>query len=300
EIAQNGLEALELFENSPKDTYDLILMDVQMPEMDGYEAARHIRKLDGDIPIIAMTARTLVDEKQRCFEAGMNDHISKPIDVDEFFATIANWVGGYHEGTKEISAGQGLYAAGIDIKEGLRRAGGNMGLYMDLLYKFAQGLEGQMEGIHQAILIGDFQRAEEINHSLKGSAGNIGAIGILNAAVLLEEWLRSPGAESAPSLLHEMEDILKKTAASILESPQIKKYMGGTSYSEAIRDERQVKHFLRLLSDSDMRALEYFKRFSDELKNRMGEESYQILEGLMSEFRFLEAAEILEQEFMGG
>ncbi|HOO28269.1 MAG TPA: response regulator, partial [Lachnospiraceae bacterium] len=89
EIAQNGLEAVHKVENMPAEApYHLILMDLQMPKMDGFEATRQIRKKNIQIPIIAMTARTLLEEQKECYKAGMNDHISKPIDIDLLFQTI--------------------------------------------------------------------------------------------------------------------------------------------------------------------------------------------------------------------
>jgi PAS domain S-box-containing protein len=92
DTAENGLEAVRLFESGPEDAYHLVLMDLHMPRMDGFEAARRIRALSGDVPIIAMTAKTLDEDKERCFEAGINDHIPKPIDVDHLFSTLSQWL----------------------------------------------------------------------------------------------------------------------------------------------------------------------------------------------------------------
>jgi CheY-like chemotaxis protein len=86
DCAENGLEAVELFSKSP-DSYDMIFMDIQMPEMDGYEATRNIRALDNehalDIPIIAMTANVFREDVEKCIASGMNDHIGKPLDFDD-------------------------------------------------------------------------------------------------------------------------------------------------------------------------------------------------------------------------
>ena len=95
DCAVNGSEAVAMFEKSP-DAYDLILMDVQMPEMDGYEATRRIRALPNEraklIPIIAMTANVFREDVERCLAAGMNNHIGKPLDINEFFGALRRYL----------------------------------------------------------------------------------------------------------------------------------------------------------------------------------------------------------------
>ena len=102
DTAENGLEAVRLFESATENAYHLVLMDLHMPRMDGFEAARRIRGLSGDVPIIAMTAKTLDEDKERCFEAGINDHIPKPIDVDHLFATLSKWLRPQREKPQKI------------------------------------------------------------------------------------------------------------------------------------------------------------------------------------------------------
>jgi CheY-like chemotaxis protein len=90
-IADNGKEAVDRMNGILEGKYDLILMDLQMPEMDGFEATKEIRKINPDIPIIAMTARTMLEERDKCYQAGMNDHVAKPIDPQMLFVTIKKW-----------------------------------------------------------------------------------------------------------------------------------------------------------------------------------------------------------------
>ncbi len=91
ECAENGEEAVRMYRESP-DRYDLILMDVQMPKLDGYEASRLIREMDGDVPIIAMTANVFKEDVETCLASGMNDHIGKPLDVDEMLDKLGRWL----------------------------------------------------------------------------------------------------------------------------------------------------------------------------------------------------------------
>ena len=97
ESAENGAEAVELLKRSGPGHFDLILMDVQMPEMDGYEATRTIRALEdkklADIPILAMTANAFEEDKREALQSGMNGHIAKPIDIDKLFATLDEGLG---------------------------------------------------------------------------------------------------------------------------------------------------------------------------------------------------------------
>ena len=154
EMAENGREAVVkvVHENRP---YDLILMDVQMPEMDGYQATAAIRRdaRHAQLPIIAMTAHAMVEERQRCLEAGMVDHISKPIDPQVMFETIRRWL------PKHLIFGQTRQEPptaemdqsgvspipplpGVNVADGLKRLGGNLKRYRDLLIRFAERYEG--------------------------------------------------------------------------------------------------------------------------------------------------------------
>ena len=141
-VANNGREAVDAV---GKAEYDLVLMDIQMPEMDGFQATAEIRK-DArfrDLPILAMTTQALVGDREKSLAAGMNDHVTKPIDPDQLFATLAKWLG--NSKTKPPRAGAPLVdeegrlpsdLAGISVASGLRKAAGNERLYRNLLLKF--------------------------------------------------------------------------------------------------------------------------------------------------------------------
>jgi len=204
-LASNGSEAVRvLTEGDQPPPFDVVFMDVQMPEMDGFTATRlvraqpHLQKL----PIIAMTAHVMADEVQRCFEAGMNDHVGKPIDPEAFFATLARWTRA-HPGeppnlpSRAASARDEIILpglAGVDVAAGLERTAGNKRLYRDLLVQFADRHESTGNRIKEAIESGDHNQAERLAHSLKGVAGNLGINQIFVLAGNLERAISESDA----------------------------------------------------------------------------------------------------------
>ena len=221
EIANNGKEAVEAVTNTP---YDIVLMDIQMPVMGGYEATKHIRSIDQykDLPIIAMTAHAMQGAREECLEAGMNDYISKPIDPDSLLLTIQKWMrpgaaidrapnepaaknpDKYEE---TISLPQGL--SGIDIEAGLKRLNGNRKLYKKLLFDFAGSYSSIYDDISRALKQDDTGLALRLVHTLKGVAGNISALEIQTIAVDLEKALTRNSARETERLLLNLDKTVK-------------------------------------------------------------------------------------------
>src|SRR6185295_6329123 len=156
------------------------------------------------LPIIAMTAHATIEERRRCLDAGMNDHIAKPIDPDNLFETVARFYSPAQKGAPAdgpADRGQlqrpqgrdsdGLPAlAGLDTKDGLSRVGGNRTLYLKLLRQFVEQQGRAVEQIAEALARGDVALAERIAHSLKGVAANLGATQVPSAAGALEKLIR--------------------------------------------------------------------------------------------------------------
>jgi CheY-like chemotaxis protein len=200
-IANNGLEVVEALMAEPEIvSCDAILMDIQMPEMDGYEAARRIRKMPRHAvtPIIAMTAHAMAEDRNEAAAAGMNDHIAKPITPKDLFQTIRRW-------TKSVSPekiglpglGKDLPAGfpaipGVDVQEGLGRLVGNAQTYLGLLKKFPMTQEGELRKIGQAIADKDLEQTQALIHRLKGLAGNLSLTDLFQAAAALEKALHVP------------------------------------------------------------------------------------------------------------
>jgi two-component system, sensor histidine kinase and response regulator len=199
-VAGNGREALEQLRQSP---FDLVLMDLQMPVMDGLSATRAIREQrEWDrLPVIAMTAEAMAGDREKCLAVGMNDYISKPIDPAQMFATIVRWArpagAGGEEAVPAVPAPAPVAAAqaaslpplvGIDQAAGLTVTQGDVDLYRRLLRKFRDGQRGFAEAFRRALEdAADPQAAIRAAHSLKGVAANIGAQGVRQAAAALEE-----------------------------------------------------------------------------------------------------------------
>src|SRR5262249_9449068 len=157
--------------------------DLQMPELDGISATQAIRAEDRfkDLPIIAMTAHAMVEERERCFAAGMNDHVTKPIEPDVLYHALARWyarrpaAAAPVRAAKRPPAGDGELpqVAGVDTASGLKRVAGNLALYRNLLGKFVEGQAGVPDAVRKALREGDRSLAERLSHTLKGVSGNI-------------------------------------------------------------------------------------------------------------------------------
>ncbi|HED16048.1 MAG TPA: response regulator [Gammaproteobacteria bacterium] len=197
-IANHGQEALDML---AKETFDGVLMDMQMPVMDGITATVEIRKLSQykELPIIAMTANAMAGDRDRCLAAGMNDHVVKPIDIKELFVVLGKWVK-VPEQQRQDFVPQSQTARpevtlpelpGIDTKTGLARVGNNSKLYRNILIKFRDSQADALEQIKQALADGDRQTAERLAHTLKGVCGNVGADKLEKAARELEAAIKT-------------------------------------------------------------------------------------------------------------
>jgi signal transduction histidine kinase/CheY-like chemotaxis protein len=252
-LANNGQEAVHAVQQNQ---YDAVLMDIQMPVMDGYEATRKIRewqlkaqsskqktekklktqssKLKGNeseepsassfqlsarakrVPIIAMTAHAMAGDREKSLEAGMIDHVAKPIDPDQLFTTLQKWVHPLsNQGTGPSAAiessgnGKGTVSQdtlsaeqvktdddltetlqGFDIEQGLKRMQGNRKLYRKLLLDFASNYGNAADEIHQALTADDINQVYSLVHNIKGLAGNLSATGLQNAATAMDSSVK--------------------------------------------------------------------------------------------------------------
>jgi len=202
-IANNGREAVETLFAAPA-AHDLVLMDLQMPEMSGYQATAKIRA-DARfrrLPIIAMTAHATMEEKKACLDAGMNDHVSKPIDPVALFETVGRFYtpSSSERAVAEAPARDGEselpVVEGLDASAGLARVGGNRKLYSKLLRQFCAEQAAAPAQVATQVKAGDREAAERVAHTVKGVAANLGASAVQHAASELEKALRGDADET--------------------------------------------------------------------------------------------------------
>ncbi|MBF0357524.1 MAG: response regulator [Magnetococcales bacterium] len=193
ELANNGQQALDkLAEKS----YDAILMDVQMPVMDGMEATKHIRRQPqhNNTPIIAMTAHAMAEDKRKCLQAGMDEHLTKPIRPERLYGVLAHWLGDVKPAKPlaiECSDTTELpEIAGLDIADGLERVVGNRRLYRKLLIRFREDNANDVEKVSNALSAGDYATAASLVHGIKGVSSNIGAKTLHLKAEVLEKTIK--------------------------------------------------------------------------------------------------------------
>ncbi|WP_081413141.1 PAS domain S-box protein [Chitinilyticum aquatile] len=228
--AANGQEALDVLARDPH--FDGVLMDCQMPVMDGYEATRALRAQPqfAGLPIIAMTANAMAGDREKVLDAGMQDHIAKPLNVDSMFATIVRWVRPAHGAAADVAPAAARAASlatpqtvlpdlpGIDVAAGLETTMNNTHLYSRLLLKFrdTQGAFAQLFAAASAEA--DPSAPARAAHTLKGTAGNIGARALQAAAARLEQVCAN-GGDSAmvgaalEKVLAELEPVMAGLAA---------------------------------------------------------------------------------------
>jgi two-component system sensor histidine kinase/response regulator len=224
EVAGNGRVALDKLMTGGPRRYGLIFMDVQMPEMDGHEATRLIRAdaRFAQLPILAMTAHALVEERERCFAAGMNGHLAKPINPAELYAAISRWcpqcvvreaIG--KSPVRPEGEESSLVIEGIDVQDGLARTLGNREFFLQMLGRFRDTQRDTVADIRNA-LQQDREQAERLAHSLKGVAGLLGAGAVFERSSQLETAIRHGASESdLVPLLNALDEAMSALHAAI-------------------------------------------------------------------------------------
>ncbi|MCF6345466.1 MAG: response regulator [Thiomicrorhabdus sp.] len=273
DIAENGQVALDLLEANP-DKYSVVLMDIQMPVMDGYEATKQIRQQPRfqSLPVIAMTANVMVEDKARADEVGMVDYIAKPIDVKELFRVLGKWISvASTNHSHRISVSNVLDVQstvntipsleGVNTELGLKRVGGDQALYLKILTKFREGQSHVLDEVQQALHKADRDKAKRIVHTLKGLAGSIGAEALQQDALALEQAIQ---AESEPSLLL---DALRIQLNKVLGALAVLDTLESTSpASFPALSEEEIKalmtRLISLLEEDDADAIEVLETLS--------------------------------------
>ena len=213
-VADNGRIAVDM---ATAASYDVVLMDMQMPEMDGLEATRHLRALPqlSHLPIVAMTANAMQADRDRCRDAGMNDFVSKPIDPDALWAVLLKWISPRDPAREHTPVPAARPAepdrqrledalrgvTDLNVADGLRRVLGRHALYRQVLQRFVASHGAGPDVLGNALQARDYATAERFAHTLRGVSGSIGSMRVPALAGALESEIR---ARTAPERLHEI------------------------------------------------------------------------------------------------
>jgi two-component system sensor histidine kinase/response regulator len=301
ELAENGARGVQRARES---SYDLVLMDLQMPVMDGFEATRQIRAMPGrdHLPILAMTANAMAGDRERSLAAGMNDHITKPINPDELFDVLLRWLPDRADHTpaaRETASGVPAPSAtepmlelipGLDTADGLRRLLGRREAYLSLLRRFAMGHADATREIRAALADGRIAEAERAAHTLKSVAGSIGARQLQCEAGKVEAALRSGAtAEDVKPLIEPVErtlnDLIAALARTLAPESQI------TPVAVSVEPDAlaaAVAQLEQLLSSGAGEAIDAFEEAEPILVGAFGERATEIGK-LVRDYRFEDA-----------
>ena len=310
DLAENGAEAVRMVREND---YDVVLMDMQMPVMDGIEATRILRANPRfeTLPIIAMTANALVSDREICLEAGMNDHIAKPIDPDQLFGVLLRWVrrpDGDGAGVREwiearpaatpkaasvAPVAQGpLEIDGIDVKSALKRTGGNRKRYETLLRRFAHQQATTVEDIRKALSMGDAATAERAAHSLKGAAGTLG-VSLLSEAAARAETAIKTGQGIDTALTSLAVDLSAALGAIRTALPDEAATNGGGLSRDPSAVVEPLTQLKRLLETDDGEAADFMIDARSQLAGVLTPTEIETLSELVGDFNFDSALKCL-------
>ncbi|ABF43059.1 PAS/PAC sensor hybrid histidine kinase [Candidatus Koribacter versatilis Ellin345] len=294
EIAGDGKQALARLAER---TYDAVLMDMQMPEMDGLAATREIRKQARfkDLPIIAMTANAMEQDKERCIAAGMNDHIAKPIDPDHLFNTLLKWIKPRSQAAPEAKATAVKPPAvavalptieGLDTAQGLQRVMGNKTLYTGLLQRYITNQKSVCAELRAALAAGDRQTAERIAHTAKSVNGNIGAGQLQELAAEMENMIRS-GADvpTVGERVSVFAEIQQKLISALSAAFPAEESVVQSAPVDAAKLAAVSQELLRLLKDDDSASTDLLQEHRDLLRSAYPEH-FRTIENSIRAFNF--------------
>ena len=325
DLAQQGEEAIRLLAAHDTDYYALVLMDLQMPVLDGYEATKRLRADDryAKLPIVAMTAHVTHEERERCRSLGMWGHIGKPIDPDELHRLVASFwrrgagqkpaaasvaEAGQHpvtlplEEEVQINTAAGLPSIdGLDAQAGVNRTRGKQDFYLKLLKQFVADFQSFGEQARQLICEKKRDDAQRLAHSLKGVAASLGALRVAAAASDLEQVFRQgePAEPALESVERELRPVMSGLASHLgvnltaTSSPRVagrsEQQLSSLPLPEWVNDLR------RLLNDGDIAAQQLWERRGEELKSLLPARTYGHLRRALENFEFEAALEALSR-----
>ncbi len=309
DVASTGQQALDkLFEGGPG-AYRLVLMDLEMPQLDGHAATVALRKDPSfdDLPVIAMTAHALSEIRERCLNEGMQDYITKPVDPEKLYATLTRWMGKAMPAraaspAPDLAPLPGL--AGIDSGFGLRNVGGNSALYVELLDRFRASQRDAGGSMRSDFDGGRLRDLAGRAHSLRGVAGNIGAREVMSLGQEIEEQAARPAPDlaaldrSVDALERAMADLMDALDCYFANAPEVPAAApagdGPPAADEAHLAHEAAAQLERLLAEFSGEATDYFDTVRALLARLLGPGALARLEAHLSRYEFEEARLVLD------
>jgi two-component system, sensor histidine kinase and response regulator len=306
-IANNGREALDVLEATE---FDAVLMDIQMPEMDGYEATRLIRSDNrfSSIPVIAMTAHAMEGDREKCLDAGMNDHVAKPIDIDELVSRLASWIKLAKrqpipdaadpekvEVEPDVELPEDL--PGINAQSALKRLRGAKGLFKRLLRDFVKTQADSVQKLRDALAIGDAGLARRLAHTLKGVSGNISAEELFKIATRIDTSLKQGTMADLDQLLDDAEraiDVVVQSIVGLEQEPKESSTICPTVGFDPDKLRAGIVELADLLRKSNMKAEECLDSIREDLICAGFPTEMEKLVGTLEDLDYDEALRILD------
>jgi PAS domain S-box-containing protein len=320
DVAATGREALDRLHDGGPQAYDLVLMDLEMPQLDGHAATIELRKdaRFDRLPVIAMTAHALAEIRERCLREGMQDYVSKPVEPEKLYATLARWIGSQlpppphfpPPPAPESAAGPSLPGlsslSGIDSAFGLRHVAGNTSLYVQLLDRFRGTQRDAGSAIRADFEAGRRMEAASRAHTLRGVAGNIGARELQTLAQAVEEGLTMASSDrsrlasgvraleaAVEATMHSLDSYFAEHAARAVQPLTAAAPAAGAVLPADAQE--ALGQLAQLLAEFSGDATDYFENVRTQLAGVLDSAVLARLEQHLSRYEFEEARQLLPQ-----
>ncbi len=309
-LARNGREVLDLLAAEAADQFDVVLMDLQMPVMDGYEATARVRADPrfADLPLIAMTAHAMIEERERCIAAGMNGHLSKPVEPAVLYAMLARYGPARHPvpaSNVALVAGPAALADtcttlpcidGLDTAEGVRFSAESESMYLQFLEMFVESYADCNERLRQLLADEQWQQMEMLAHTLKGLAGTLGMVDLRQPAAVLERACAERHADAATEAQERVAQVITPLLTGLQQyfaAQAVAASVAATSASAQLSAPACLRQLRQLLEEGDSEALDLWQQHGHSLAGVLSPAQRQRIGSALQNFEFDSALAML-------